>query len=120
MNVTEATLTEITRRLVATYQPEQVVLFGSHAWGEPDENSDVDLLVVLAESDEPAYRRASAGYRSLFGVGDLMDLLTRCAAADARLLDADPTVNDVAHALQTAQQFHAFVSAIVGERLPTK
>ena len=35
MTVTEATLTEITRRLVATYQPEQVVLFGSHAWGEP-------------------------------------------------------------------------------------
>ena len=41
MTLTEATLTEITRRLVATYQPEQVVLFGSHAWGEPDENSDV-------------------------------------------------------------------------------
>ena len=30
--VTEDTLNEITRRLVATYQPEQVVLFGSHAW----------------------------------------------------------------------------------------
>ena len=61
MTLTEATLTEITRRLVATYQPEQVVLFGSHAWGEPEEDSDVDLLVVLSESDEPAYRRASAG-----------------------------------------------------------
>jgi predicted nucleotidyltransferase len=77
MTLTEATLTEITRRLVATYQPEQVVLFGSHAWGKPDENSDVDLLVVLSASDEPAYRRASAGYRSLFGVGVPCDVWVR-------------------------------------------
>ena len=47
MTVTEATLAEITRRLVATYEPEQVVLFGSHAWGEPDEGSDFDLLVKI-------------------------------------------------------------------------
>ena len=75
--VTEATLIEITRRLVATYQPEQVVLFGSHAWGEPDESSDVDLLVVVSESAEPAYRRASAGYRSLFGLGVPCDVWVR-------------------------------------------
>ena len=77
MTLTEAILTEITRRLVETYQPEQVVLFGSHASGVPDDNSDVDLLVVLAGSGEPAYRRASAGYRSLFGVGVPCDAWVR-------------------------------------------
>jgi len=77
IELSEAMLNEITRRLVATYQPEQVVLFGSHAWGTPDENSDVDLLVVLSASDEPAYRRASAGYRSLFGVGVPCDVWVR-------------------------------------------
>lgn len=77
IELSEAMLSEITRRLVATYQPEQVVLFGSHAWGNPDENSDVDLLVVLSASDEPAYRRASAGYRSLFGVGVPCDVWVR-------------------------------------------
>jgi predicted nucleotidyltransferase len=77
MTLTEATLAEITNRLVATYHPEQVVLFGSHAWGEPDEGSDVDLLVVLSKSDEPAYRRAAAGYRSLFGVGVPCDIWVR-------------------------------------------
>ena len=35
-------------------------------------------------------------------------------------VDADPTVGDVTAALQTAQQFHAFVSAIVGDRQPIK
>jgi len=80
MKLSESTLNEITRRLVATYQPEQVVLFGSHAWGTPDEDSDVDLLVVLAESDEPAYRRATAGYRSLFGLGVPCDVWVRTRA----------------------------------------
>lgn len=77
MTLTEGALSEVTRLLVAAYQPEQVVLFGSHAWGEPDENSDVDLLVVLSKSDEPASRRAAAGYRSLFGVGVPCDVWVR-------------------------------------------
>ena len=34
------------RLLVQRFQSEKIVLFGSQARGEPDENSDVDLLVV--------------------------------------------------------------------------
>ncbi len=34
------------RVLVEQFQPQQVILFGSYAYGEPDEHSDVDLLVV--------------------------------------------------------------------------
>ncbi|MEE3716577.1 nucleotidyltransferase domain-containing protein [Tumidithrix elongata RA019] len=30
------------------FQPEQIILFGSYAYGHPTEDSDVDLLVVLA------------------------------------------------------------------------
>ena len=36
------------RVLVEQFQPEQVILFGSYAYGTPDEDSDVDLLVVKA------------------------------------------------------------------------
>ncbi len=32
--------------LVEQFHPEQVILFGSYAYGNPDEHSDVDLLVV--------------------------------------------------------------------------
>jgi uncharacterized protein len=39
-------LQEIIQRLVATFQPEQVILFGSHAWGSPTPDSDVDLVIV--------------------------------------------------------------------------
>jgi len=34
------------RVLVEQFHPELVILFGSYAYGEPDEHSDVDLLVV--------------------------------------------------------------------------
>jgi predicted nucleotidyltransferase len=32
--------------IVERIRPEGIILFGSHAYGEPDEHSDVDLLVV--------------------------------------------------------------------------
>ena len=32
--------------LVEQFHPEQVILFGSYAYGEPNQDSDVDLLVV--------------------------------------------------------------------------
>ena len=29
------------------FQPEKIILFGSHAYGKPTEDSDVDLMVVM-------------------------------------------------------------------------
>ena len=34
-------------RIVKEFQPERIILFGSHARGEGGPDSDVDLLVVL-------------------------------------------------------------------------
>ena len=34
------------RILVEQFHPEQVILFGSYAYGQPDEHSDFDLLVI--------------------------------------------------------------------------
>lgn len=34
------------RVLIEQFQPQQVILFGSYAYGQPSEHSDVDLLVV--------------------------------------------------------------------------
>ncbi len=51
------------RILVEKFHPEQVILFGSYAYGEPDEHSDVDLLIVKpmeksAVAEKSAIRRA--------------------------------------------------------------
>jgi len=37
----------IVRHLVAKFAPEKVILFGSHARGEANSHSDVDLLLVV-------------------------------------------------------------------------
>ena len=39
-------------RLRAAFDPEEIVLFGSRAYGTPREDSDVDLLVVLRLASE--------------------------------------------------------------------
>ena len=64
-----------TRRLVAEFQPEQVWLYGSHAWGQPHADSDVDLLVVVPDSDESPIRRAQRAHRCLRGLRMPKDVL---------------------------------------------
>lgn len=39
-------LREIVERLRAGYAPERVILFGSYAYGNPDPDSDIDLLII--------------------------------------------------------------------------
>ena len=41
---------DILRKLVAEYAPQQVILFGSYAYGNPRSDSDVDLLIIKETS----------------------------------------------------------------------
>jgi uncharacterized protein len=38
------------RVLVEQFHPQQVILFGSYAYGYPNEHSDVDLLIIMCIS----------------------------------------------------------------------
>jgi len=42
-----AQIRNLCRQIVENFQPEKVVLFGSYAYGKPNEDSDVDLLVIM-------------------------------------------------------------------------
>src|SRR2546423_6743384 len=55
--VTEALLTDVTRRIVDEFNPHQVILFGSRAWGEPRPDSDIDLMVIMDSDERPGERR---------------------------------------------------------------
>ena len=43
---------EIIQRL-APLNPEKIILFGSYAWGNPNEDSDIDLYVVTNDNIMP-------------------------------------------------------------------
>jgi predicted nucleotidyltransferase len=45
--VPRAAIRKYVRRVVDKFRPQKVILFGSHAYGKPTEDSDVDLLVVM-------------------------------------------------------------------------
>ena len=37
---------KIVEKIIKEYQPKKVILFGSYAYGEPTEDSDLDILIV--------------------------------------------------------------------------
>lgn len=47
--VSDETIREAVRRLVAAAMPSKVILFGSYARGDATEDSDLDLMVVEHE-----------------------------------------------------------------------
>lgn len=49
---------ELAEQIVREHHPEQVILFGSYAYGTPNDNSDVDLLVILPFEGQPARKAA--------------------------------------------------------------
>jgi len=62
------------RQLGEAAHAERVILFGSYARGEAGANSDVDLLIV-AESDQPRFKRSRVLYQTLRPYPFAMDLL---------------------------------------------
>jgi predicted nucleotidyltransferase len=70
----EATIAEITRRIVSRFQPERIILFGSHARGTAGPDSDVDLLVVLPP-DGSRRRRAVEIELELHGIRIPIDVI---------------------------------------------
>jgi len=49
-------------RLVESFRPDWIYVFGSHARGTPGPNSDIDLMVVVGDTDQPLYRLDQHGY----------------------------------------------------------
>ena len=66
---------EMVRRLVASFRPERIYLFGSHARGEAGPDSDYDLLMVIDHSSLPRYKRDQAAFEVLAGIGASKDVL---------------------------------------------
>jgi predicted nucleotidyltransferase len=54
--VREAIL-RMVERIRVGYDPERIILFGSYAYGEPVEHSDIDLLVIKDDPRPPIDRR---------------------------------------------------------------
>ena len=66
---------QIVQRLVEGLQPEQIILFGSYAYGQPTEGSDLDIMIIVSASPDPPHRRDQKAYRCLRGIKTPKDLM---------------------------------------------
>ncbi len=47
----------VVKKIKEHYAPEKIVLYGSFAYGKPDEDSDIDLLIIKDTRERPIDRR---------------------------------------------------------------
>jgi predicted nucleotidyltransferase len=85
-------LEEAVERLKAEFNPEQIYLFGSHAWGTPHEDSDVDLMVIIPESKERAIRRMQRAHHCLGDLDMSKDVFVQTRAEFDRYRDLSASI----------------------------
>ena len=76
-SIPQGLLAQAVERLKTEFQPEEIYLFGSHAWGAPADGSDVDLMVILTHSDERPIRRDQRAQHCLGQLPFPVDVLVR-------------------------------------------
>lgn len=86
-DINKKLLQPILRRLVKAFKPEQIYLFGSYAWGKPEETSDFDLMVIVSESDLTPLQRMVKAQQNLVGLITPIDIIVKTRAEFDYYLD---------------------------------
>ncbi len=66
---------DLTSQIAREFNPERIILFGSYAYGQPGDDSDVDILVVLPFKGKPV--RKAIEIRNRINPGIPVDLIVR-------------------------------------------
>jgi len=72
---TRQDIMKVVEQIAREFRPQRVILFGSHAYGAPTPDSDVDLLVVMPVEGKEVYKAAEI--RKSIDHPFPMDLLVR-------------------------------------------
>lgn len=67
-------ISEIVNKIAKGYNPDKIILFGSYANGNPNEDSDLDLFVIK-DSDLPRPQRTVQVRKMLYGAKIPIDLI---------------------------------------------
>lgn len=65
---------EAKQKLINEFKPKRIYIFGSYAWGNPTEDSDLDMMIITdkCENRLSEMRRA---IRALRGIGFSKDII---------------------------------------------
>ncbi len=91
------TLEKAIKRIVADYQPEKIILFGSFAYGYPNDDSDFDLLIIKQTDERPIDRRIAVRtlLRSLQLRPVVSPIVLTRAELDERIEMGDPFAEEI-------------------------
>ena len=70
-NLDKKQLQRALERIVKDLDPVAIYLYGSHAYGIPEEDSDIDILIIVGAEEgmpEGCYKKTVCAYRSLRGL----------------------------------------------------
>ena len=56
--ITQEEIQKVAQRIAEEFRPERVILFGSYAYGTPNADSDVDILVVMPHEGKTFHKAA--------------------------------------------------------------
>lgn len=73
--ISQQTIEEVKQRLIQTFNPLEIYLFGSYASGHPDEESDLDLCIVVDDLDQSHYDAAVEGHKVLMDMSIAKDII---------------------------------------------
>ncbi len=90
-------LKKISERLKKEYHAEKVILYGSYARGEEQEDSDTDILVIATTDERFFERRATvlAIVRDLYHGLALSPIVLTPVEFENRLKIGDPFIQDI-------------------------
>ena len=86
-----AAIEDMARRIAEGFSPEKIILFGSHARGDGGEDSDIDLLVLFRDLENPR-QRAVELYAALSGSALPKDIVVSTTDRFERYKDVVNTV----------------------------
>ena len=97
MDETSATLDEIVGKIANAFNPEKIIIFGSHAYGRPIENSDIDILVIMESNKREIERMVAVNklLRDYYKKIDLNILVKTPAEVKHRLEIGDPFIGEI-------------------------
>ena len=74
--VTKRIIQSVRDQIVKAFNPEKVFLFGSHAYGKPNGDSDLDIFIVM-RTRKPHPERIRMVRRAIKEVGLGIDVIVR-------------------------------------------
>ncbi len=66
--ISQETIQEALDRLIKAYDPLTIYFYGSYGWGTPDDDDNLNILLIIESSDVQVHKRSYKAFNALLGL----------------------------------------------------